>query len=406
MSGKTDQEKKDKEILDAVGALRDEFNKASPDLAKIKVIEKSIEAQEEENQKITKELIEANKNSDEQKEMLKKNVERMDELEVELARRGGPGDTKNYKDSEEYKAVQQMCIVGKSDLDKEQKAILRTDNDSQGGVLVPTELDNIIVKSITEISAVRTVARVRTIASKSLEVPKRTGNIVAAYEGEAESGNESNETYGSETLTAYRQSVTIPITQDMLMDAAFDMESEIMSDAGEAFAQGEGAGFVAGSGFKQPAGIISNVALQAGARTSSTSLTIDAADVILLTGDLKTGYNPVYLLNRLTLAVLRTKVSTTGQFLWQPGLNGPIANTINGFPYLITPDMQDLAAGSYSVAFGDFRRGYTIVDRTGMSIVRDDLTRKKEAIIEFTINRWNTGQVTLTEAIKLLKTKA
>lgn len=399
MSDKTEQEKKDKEILQAVSELRKELDKASPNLAKIEVIEAAIEKQEDANQILAKGLELAKKEAEEQKE-------RVSELEVELARKGGSGNGINYKESEEYKALNQMCIVGKGELDREMKAILRTDNDAQGGVLVTSEMDNVIIKSITEISAIRTVARVRTISSKTLDVPKRTGNIVAAYEGEGESGDESNETYGSDALTAFRQSVTIPITQDMLMDASFDMESEILSDAAEAFAQGEGAGFVAGTGFKQPAGIISNATLQADSRESGSSATIDADDVILLTGDLKTGYNPVYLMNRTTLAFLRTLKSTTGAFLWQPGLNGPIANSINGFPYLITPDMQDIAANSFSVAFGDFRRGYTIVDRTGMSIVRDELTRKKQAIIEFTMNRWNTGQVTLTEAIKLLKTKS
>ena len=128
--------------------------------------------------------------------------------------------------------------------------------------------------------------------------------------------------------------------------------------------------------------------------------------MIYLTGDLKVGYEPVYVMNRGTLAFLRTLKSTTGSFLWQPGLNGPVANTLNGYPYVVAQDMQDIASNSLSIAFGDFRRGYTIIDRTGMSVVRDELTLKKKAIVEFTFNRWNTGQVTLSEAIKVLKTKA
>ena len=87
-------------------------------------------------------------------------------------------------------------------------------------------------------------------------------------------------------------------------------------------------------------------------------------------------------------------------------MNGVVANTINGFPYLIADDMPDIANGSKSIAFGDFLRGYTIVDRTGLSVVRDEYTQKKLAIVEFTLNRWNTGQVTLPEAIKIITTKA
>ena len=60
--------------------------------------------------------------------------------------------------------------------------------------------------------------------------------------------------------------------------------------------------------------------------------------------------------------------------------------------------MPAATATNPSVAFGDFRRGYTIVDRTGMSVVRDDVTAKRRAVVEFTMNRWNTGQVTLDPA--------
>ena len=68
--------------------------------------------------------------------------------------------------------------------------------------------------------------------------------------------------------------------------------------------------------------------------------------------------------------------------------------------------MPNKATNAFPIAFGDFFRGYTIVDRTGTRFIRDEVTRKKEAIVEFEVMRWNTGQVTLVEAIKLLKTVA
>ena len=146
--------------------------------------------------------------------------------------------------------------------------------------------------------------------------------------------------------------------------------------------------------------------MQAAARVTAASGVLDADAIILLTGDLKVGYQPSYMLNRRTLAVIRTFKSTTGQFLWQPGLNGPVANTLNGFPYALANSVPDIANSAYSMAFGDFMRGYTIIDRTGMEIIRDQFTLKKKAIIEFTLHRWTTGQVTLPEAIKLLQIKA
>lgn len=400
----SDKEKKKdpttNEVMEALTKLREEVAKSNPDQEVITKMNGILDAQEVTNQKVLADQKTADEKAIEQKE-------RIDALEVEVARRAQEPGKSNYKESDEYKALEGFVKQGDSVLfTPEVKALLRTDSDVSGGFLVPVEMDNVITKKITEISDIRSIARVRTIAGKTLNVPVRATNLTAQYEGEAEQGTDDTETYQNESLTAFRQSVTVPITQDMLMDAAFDMESEIMTDAGEAFAQGEGLNFVNGDGVKKPAGFVANSVIQAAARESAASGVIDATDVILLTGDLKTGYNPVYVMNRTTLAFLRTLKSTTGSFLWQPGMNGPVANTLNGFPYLLAQDMPDIASSAFPVAFGDFRRGYTIVDRTGMSVVRDEVTQKKKAIIEFTINRWNYGQVTLAEAITLLKVKA
>lgn len=386
------------EVMEAVGALRKEVTKNVPNPETVEKINVFLDEQEAKDQARALELKSAETRETELKE-------RMEVLELELAR-GTNIDEKNYKDSPEYKALNMLCAKGVEFMDAESKALLRTDSNPDGGYLVTGEMDTAIIKQITEISNIRSISRVRTISSKSLEMPKRTGILSATFEGEGESGGDSASSYGSETIVPFRQTVTVPITRDMLMDANFNMESEILADASEAFAQSEGAFHVNGDGVKKPEGFLQNSIIVAAARTSTTSATVDADDVILLTGDLKAGYNPGYTMNRRTLAFLRTLKSTDGVFLWQPGLNGPVANTINGFPYLLANDMPDIASNSLSIAFGDFQRGYTIIDRTGISVIRDELTRKKEAIIEFTINRWTTGQVTLPEAIQLLKTKA
>lgn len=392
------EEIKASDVMTAVKELREEMDKKTPDLAKIEVLEQALESQDEKNQAVVREM-----KAQETREFELK--ERMEALEVEIAR-GGASEGKDYKQSEEYKSLQHFIKNGVHALDQEQKALLRTDSDVQGGYLVMSEMDNAITKKIVEISPIRSIARVRTIGSKSLSVPVRNTIPTSEYEGEAEAGVDDATTYQNETLTAFRQSVTIPITMDMLMDSAFNMESEIMADGAEAFAKGEGAKFVSGSGFKQPTGFLTDSRVVSGARTSATSGEIEFADVMNLTGDLKTGYSPVYVLNRRTLAYLRTLVGSDGHPIWMPGMNGGAANTIGGFPYVIANDMPDVASNALAMAFGDFARGYTIVDRTGMAVIRDEVTQKRKAIVEFTLQRWNTGQVVLPEAIKLLKVKA
>jgi HK97 family phage major capsid protein len=411
------------EVMNVVTQLRDEVEKKGfIDKDKIEKLNVVLDQAEEKAQKITtleqqaitlgEQIVEVK----EAREELQKAGElaiaemkgRVDQLEAELARSVATSRPSNYADLDEYKALNEWCRQGVN-MDAEQKAYLRTDSAVQGGILTPTELDTELTKKIVEIDPIRSVSRVRSISSKAMEMAIRNTIPTATYEGEAEEGPDDTSTYESVTVTPFRQTFTTPITMDMLMDAGFDMNSEIASDAAEAFAFGEAGanGFVLGSGHKMPAGFMANATILAAARVGTGTIgEINEDDIMLLTGDLKVGYNPVYCMNRRTLAIIRTLKSSAGGYLWQPGMSGPVANTLNGFPYILANSMADVAGGAYALAFGDFRRGYTIVDRTGMSVIRDEYTLKKKAIVEFTMNRWNTGLVVLTEAIKVLQIKA
>lgn len=388
------------DLVEGVALLRGEVEKSIPDREKIVKIEAVLDLQETKNQEL---ILEQKRLEKSEKDM----EERIKDFEIVAARIGsGSPELKAYKKSEEYKSLQLYCTQGHEALNHEQKAILRTDNDIQGGYLVMPEMDAMIHKEIEEISPIRSIARVRTIGSKSLNVPVRTDIPEASYEGEAEEDDLTISNYRSETITAFRLSTTQPITQDLLSNSAFDMESELMTDAAESFAQKEGRKFVNGTGQKEPTGFTTDPRTLDDARISDISATIGFDDMMNLTGDLKTGYNPLYTYNRRTLAFLRTIKGGDGHPLWQPGMNGIVANTMNGFPYVIAEDMDDIASNSVPVAFGDFRKGYTIVDRSGVAVIRDDVTKKRFAIIEITMHLWNNGQVIVPEAIKLLKVKA
>jgi HK97 family phage major capsid protein len=378
-------------VVKSVEELRSEVTKSFPNIDKIEKINAFLDSYEKESQKIVAEKAQL-------KQQQLDLEEKISNLEVEVSR-SSKANPNNYKNTSYYKALQDYCVKGEKALEIETKQTLRTDIDPQGGYLVPVELDNVIVKKIVEISPIRSIARVRTTAGKTLDVPVRNTIPTASYEGEAEQNNESNSTYQSESFTPYRLTYTAPITMDMLMDAAFDMETEIISDGAEAFAFQEGNRFILGTGVKQPSGFLEDTRVTDTFINSETAGTLTATDILKVTGNLKTGYNPTFVLNRRTLALLRTEKATTGQFIWQPGINGVVENTLAGIPYVIANDMPDVSAGNFAVAFGDFMRGYLILDRTGLSIIRDDVTQARNAIVNFTMNRWNTGQVVLPEAI-------
>lgn len=325
------------------------------------------------------------------------------QLAVSMRDDRGGSDLKAWKDSDEYKALTDWSIRP-DNVSLEQKAILRTDSDTAGGFLVPVELERELQREIVELDPVRAAVRVRSITSKTLEMPVRISIPQATWEGEAEEDALGISGYRLVTATPFRQSITVPATLDMLMNGAFDMEAELTTDAAEGMAEGEGQAVIAGTGHKQPEGITTNDIVVTNKMTDvDTSVDADFANSIInITGELKVGYNPLYLLHRRTLARIRTLRDTNGQFLWQPGLNGPVANTLNGFSYILCPTMDawDTAGGDVLV-FADLRRGYTIVDRTGVSVVRDEVTEARKAIVNFTFHRWLTGIVTMPEAIKL-----
>jgi HK97 family phage major capsid protein len=321
---------------------------------------------------------------------------RVDELEVKLARANEQAEEKSYKDGEVY---QELNTWAKNGIVRE---TLRTDVNVSGGFLVPTELDNVIVKGVTELNPMRSVSRVRTLSGKSLDIPKRSAIPTAAYEGEAEEGTNSESTYALQSFTPFRQTFSSQITQDQLNDAAFDMEAEMQGDASLAFAVGEGTSFVTGAAVKVPRGFIVNADVILNSTSSGAAEALTFGGLAEVTGELPAGYDPRWFFNRKTLAAIRALVSDDGQPIWQPGAQGVAAASLFGSPYTILPAMADLAAASHSVAYGDMRQCYTIADRTGMSVVRDDVTLKKQAIIEFTWNRWNTGDVVLAEAMRVI----
>jgi len=362
------------------------------------VIEKCndmLNKQEEKNQKLVLELAQTKKAQEETNDYLKS-------LEAKMQRFNS--NSSEYKEtSVEMKSYISYLSAGKDGADFQVKT-LRTADNTDGGYFIPTEVDREIIKKITEISAIDQLARVKTMTSKSLRQRVRTSIPSSGMVGEAQTGVSSNSKYGATQLEAKTAYVDVACTIEELNDADINFVNEINTDVAEEFARIRGAGFVNGNNspnqvqglYSPDAGISSIVS------GNATAITFDS--LIKLTGELKTGYNPIYAFNRKTLAQIRLLKDGSGAYIWQGGnLGAGIPNQINGFSYAIVPDMPDIAGGSYPVIFGDFAKGYTVGNRQGISILRDELTRKKERIIEFSFYQRYAGVVNLPEAFVKLQ---
>lgn len=294
---------------------------------------------------------------------------------------------------------QQKCLQSVAD---EYKA-LAVSTDTAGGYLAPIELVREIIKAETEMSPVRSLARVRTTSMKAVNIPKRTGQFAAQWV--SEQGTRSETTglaYGLEEITAFEVFALVDISNQMLEDSAFNMEQEISMEASEQFAVAEGAAFVSGNGVGKPQGFLSHPSL---ATTNSGAATAVAADGLLsLKYGVKTAYqaNSTWVMNRTTMGSVRKLKDSYGQYMWMPGIANGRPNTIDGDPYVELPDMPSEAAGAKAVAYGDFRRAYTWVDRITMEMLRDPYTQATSGNVRFIIRKRVGGQATNIEAIRAM----
>jgi len=382
----SDFEQKQRELLE-------ELRKGVSAEAEVK-IHALLDAQEEKNEAKFKE-IQAKAAKAEELE------EKMNSLEADL-KRGIGGEEKQAK-TNELKAFETYLVKGNSIFTENQaeSKYLRTDNNPQGGYLAPTEYVAEIIKNITEISPVRQVARVIPTSRKSITIAKETGLPSFTWLGEGESISGSQSAYGSEEIFVNKGGIKIQITQEMIDDSLFDMRSEISSMTALKIAEGEGTAFVLGSGVKQPEGLLTNPSVAEYASGAASSLTGDS--LFGVQGEIKTGYNLSWMLNHKTLHQhIRTLKDGSGQYLLQMGL-GALPNTIAGLPYVIAKDMPDVAAGTYPILLGDFRKAYVIVDNRQIRFKEDTSSGAGTDSIIFYVYKRTGGQVVQPEALKKIK---
>ena len=379
--------------MEALNALRDETKKLSPEQeAKINSL---LDAQEAKNQAKFKEVNEKNKKVEE--------IEaRCNALEADF-KRGLSGEEKQAK-TQEFKSFEQLLLKGPLAIKgTEEQKYLQERNNEQGGYLAPAEYVNEIIKKITEVSPVRSAARIITTSAKEIKFPKRTGLVSGGWVGEAQTATQSNSTYGEETIKAEKMMVYTDISFELFRDSAFDMKREITSDISEDFSRLEGQAFILGNGVNKPEGLLTNSSI--GETVSGAASTLTGDSLYTIQGFIPSGYNLAWMFNRKTLhGNIRTLKDTYGQYLFVPSLgSADMPNTVAGLPYFLANDMPDVGAGTYPIILGDFRRCYYIVDNQSIEFVEDPYTQALNGKRRFIVYKRTGGQVVLAEGLRKLK---
>jgi HK97 family phage major capsid protein len=393
-----------KEVLDGLGKGFEEFK--SENQKRLDEIEKKGHADpllQEKVDKMSEEiasLAEVKQSAELQSKNLEDAQSKIEALETIMAR---PSNVKSEDVDIRVKAFGDWLRKGEVD-EMEKKALYESD-DTLGGFYAPTEYVEEIIKTVTEISPIRSIARVRQTNKRGIEIPKRTGQFSAQWVAETGTRSETTGyTTGLMQIDAHEQYALVDISQAMLEDSAFNLESEMASEFSEQFSKAEGTAFVSGSGVGQPLGFTDSTA-GVGSTNSGSGSALTANGLLDLVYAIKSEYlgNSRFVMNRATFAKLLQLEDGEGQKIFHVGLNlvNGAPSTIVGFPYVLATDMPDIGGSAKPIAFGDFSRAYTIVDRVNLSVMRDPYSQATSGNIRYVARRRVGGTVVLPEAIRL-----
>lgn len=287
---------------------------------------------------------------------------------------------------------------------------------SDGGFVVTPVIEEEIGRRLAALSPIRSIASVRAVSSGTFKKPYRVAGPAVGWVAEQAARPVTNSPTLSELTFPTMELYAMPsATQTLLDDAAVDIDRWLVEEIELAFATQEGTAFVTGDGVSRPKGFLNYTAVPetgwtwgnlgyipsgaAGAFAASNP----SDPLIDLVYALKAGYrqNASFVMNRKVQATVRKFKDSTGNYIWQPPVSADGRATLLGFPIVEAEDMPDVAANSLSIAFGDFRRGYLIVDRMGTRVLRDPYSAKPYVLF-YTTKRVGGG-VQDFDAIKLLR---
>jgi HK97 family phage major capsid protein len=393
-----------KEVVEGIGKAFEEFKatndqrlselekKGTTDVVteeKLQRIEADLDKFEDINQKLTAQASEA-----------KSVNEKLDRLETIVKRPNA-----SYEETEvkaEEKAFTKWLRKGKEGLDEMETKALAVSDDTSAGFLAPPEYVRELIKTVTEVSPLRNIARVRSTTLKSVQMPSRTATFSAVFVAEQGTRSETTGyTTQLEEIPTHELYALVDISEQQLEDSVFNVEAEMQEEFATQFAKAEGTAFISGNGVGKPEGILTNSNISTTNSGSGTALTADG--LLTLVHSLKSEYGTQgsFIFNRTTLGAIRKLKDSAGQYVFQAGmmLTAGVPNTILGYPYAEMPDMPDVAGSAKPVAFGDFSRGYMIVDRVALSVLRDPFTQATSGNVRYVARRRVGGQVILAEAI-------
>ena len=284
---------------------------------------------------------------------------------------------------------------------------LQVGTDSEGGYLVPDEYERTLVEALEEENIFRQLAKVIQTSSGDRKIPVVATKGTASWIDEEGAFTESDDSFSQVSIGAYKLGTMIKVSEELLNDSVFDLESYISREFARRIGAKEEEAFFTGDGTGKPLGILATTGGAETGITAASATAITADELIDLFYSLKTPYrrNAVWLLNDSTIKAVRKLKDGSGQYLWQPSLTVGTPDTLLGKPVRTSAYMPAIAASAKTIAFGDFSY-YWIADRQGRSFKRLNELYAANGQVGFLASQRVDGKMILPEAVKVLVQKA
>ena len=345
-------------------------------------------------------------------------MERLETLDAELSKpvntpitekpsAAPKADAKTGRASDAYKQAFWNITRHKDSMTPEMKNALQVGTDSEGGYLVPDEFEHTLVQGLNENTIIRAHAHVITTSNGLHKIPVVASHGSAAWIDEEGAYTESDDAFGQVQLDAHKVGTIIKVSEELLNDAAFDLESYISNEFIRRIGDKEEEAFLTGNGSSKPTGLLNATGGAQVGVTAGSATAITADELIDLFFSLKAPYrkNAIWIFNDSTVKLIRKLKDGNGQYLWQPALREGDVPTILGRPYFTSAYMPEAASAAKSVLFGDLNY-YWIGDRQGITFKRLNELYAGNGQIGFLASKRLDGKTVLPEAIKVLQQKA
>lgn len=300
---------------------------------------------------------------------------------------------------------------------------IATTSDGAGGYAVPEMIASAINAELLEISPLRNLVNVVTVGTKDYkELVNRKGTAYG-WVGETDTRTETGTSTLAEVAPTFGTLYAYPkATEESLQDMFFDVESWLQAEIVEAFAAGEENAIVNGNGTNKPTGFLTGTPVSTDDATrafgvlqyiatgvaanwkvwaAGTASQLDTFNQTIY--QLKKGYraNARWLMNKATAGDVMLFKDGESNYMWQQSVLEGQPDRLLGYPVSESEEMPDKAANAFSVAFGDFKAGYTLADLAGLRLTRDDITTP--GYVKWYARRRLGGKIRKSEAIKLIK---